>query len=106
MNIPEEKLIGKYSYSIYIFDIIKHLLDKKGNKNYTLKNISTKSIINVDWRDSMNEKNFTKRTMKNKYDSNITKERVKFYVNENCIECKRKINLNLIKIVFRNDRNN
>ena len=95
-KLYERVLCCRLNPSIYIFDIIKHLLDKKGNKNYTLKNISTKSIINVDWRDSMNEKNFTKRTMKNKYDSNITKERVKFYVNENCIECKRKINLNLI----------
>lgn len=95
-KLYEKVLCCRLNPSIYIFDIIKHLLDKKGNKNYTLKNISNKSIINLDWRDSLSEKSYTKRTMKNKYDSTITKERLKFYAYENCIECKRKINLNLI----------
>lgn len=97
-KLYEKVIYYRLNPSIYIFDVIKHLIDKKGNtnKHFSFKHLSNQKKTQFEENDIRTKRNFRKRTLKNKYDSFITKEKIKFYMNDNCIECKEKITLSMI----------
>ena len=69
--VENKKMEGNFQ------DKLQKLLDREGNRSY-------------------NKNNFSRRTLKSRYNENILSEDVYFYAFDNCVECQELINLEII----------
>lgn len=95
-----EKLISyRLNPSAYIYSIVSKIMDKKKIK-ITDKRLSLdidpnaqNLKPNMDMIINCKSQKFRARTLKNKYESYVISDEVKFYAYENCIECSENLNL-------------
>ena len=106
------EVLSKYGKDTMVLKLYDVLLKKKLNPSFKVHNIvmkimegkkmegnfaeNLKKIIEAEDKIIYKKVNFSRRTFKSKYFSNILTENIKFYAFDSCIICQKDINLELI----------
>ena len=94
LKLYKKLLLKKLNPSSKVHNIVMKIVEnKKMEGNFQDK---LQKLIDREGNRSYNKNNFSRRTFRNRYNENILSEDVCFYAFDNCIECQKFINLEIV----------